>query len=428
MRKFIQYAKTVLVFQALLSHFAIADISEECRGVSNWTECKELWERVGLSEDRLRLAVDLSADAYLVYDQFINQQESDLTKPLIIKGQVKANPKRNYDGIFSQEGPKNVIIFNGVTGSYGQRSKTPMGFVAYQPSELEIMIHVFPELLKQKSLKELAEKYSTKRLISVAFRGTRHHWYDLLLTDFSARQVLAPDYMGHSPNKSIFAKMFKDVPRVHGGFLATFESSFPEISKAMRYFLYERVVAIKDLDSETAEKLIKNTEVLVTGHSLGGALAQIGGFVLGQRPDLSPNKPTVITFNQPHVGNEKFNHSMDDLGVAYFRIHRKTDIVTKVLGYVTPPSPHLISNVKEVHRYKLNLISQVLPKTYQKKISKWIPSEAKDESFYHHGGESLYLEDVAGGKERIWDLSMIIPRHSLHQMTQEIDHFIAEHD
>lgn len=76
-------------------------------------------------------------------------------------------------------------------------------------------------------------------------------------------------------------------------------------------------------------------KLIITGHSKGGALAQLAGYRLRQR------KPTVITFGSPKVGNTAF---AAEYGVACVRYEGDHDVVPRLppfgydrVGSVTRP-------------------------------------------------------------------------------------------
>ncbi|PWA56610.1 alpha/Beta hydrolase fold protein [Artemisia annua] len=80
------------------------------------------------------------------------------------------------------------------------------------------------------------------------------------------------------------------------------------------------------------EKLKKNKNVrfMVTGHSLGGALAVLFPAILAfhKEFELLERLDGVYTFGQPRVGDDNFCRFMEDLGVnRYFRFVYANDIV-----------------------------------------------------------------------------------------------------
>jgi hypothetical protein len=74
-------------------------------------------------------------------------------------------------------------------------------------------------------------------------------------------------------------------------------------------------------------KTIKDVEVLVTGHSLGGALATLGAFDI--KKNLGADKIKLVTYSSPRVLDAKGAKQMEKLfeGNDIFRIWRKNDLV-----------------------------------------------------------------------------------------------------
>lgn len=101
----------------------------------------------------------------------------------------------------------------------------------------------------------------------------------------------------------------KPLGAVHHGFAEAFRSSFPQ-------------------DKTFRDLLTGSARVLITGHSLGAAVATLAASVL--RPDH------LYTFGSPLVGDEEFRLSMHD--VDHGRYVDCCDLVTRVppefLGYV----------------------------------------------------------------------------------------------
>jgi hypothetical protein len=374
-----------LILSWVIPSLGHAVITNECKQAANWGICKHQWERVGLTPERFKLMMDMATDAYLPHDQAAYGQKIDLTQSLIVDGEVIRAPRHDFS-LKHKNAKPNSIVFSGMTGTYGFRSYTPMGFVYYEPSDFEKAITANPNLVKKLGISRLLKEHSTRRLIVVAFRGTRHLGYDLLMTDGSTRKKLAPGADGFSKDTSFFAGIFQDIPKVHGGFLATFQSSFPEIERAIKTFMYDRLADLSDgLDHAAFDQIMRDTEVVITGHSLGGALAQIAGYVIGQRPDLSPSKPTVYTFSQPKVGNKPFVEHMDALGVQVIRIYRTSDIVPMVPGIL--PLPGLM--------------------------------------YFEHTGEELQVNDLSQ-MGNLWAAARVMPRHSIEKLNAEMKAIVSD--
>ncbi|HEY4361736.1 MAG TPA: lipase family protein [Bryobacteraceae bacterium] len=134
----------------------------------------------------------------------------------------------------------------------------------------------------------------------IAFRGTDPHKPIDWFIDFNALQE-----HGDFPEA-----------RVHKGFEDALNSVWPQITPAL-----------------TARG---NRTVWITGHSLGGALAELAA----AKSALIANVPVqgIYTFGQPRVGDEAFSRrTQEALGTRAFRFINNRDIVPRVplfgMGY-----------------------------------------------------------------------------------------------
>jgi hypothetical protein len=116
---------------------------------------------------------------------------------------------------------------------------------------------------------------------------------------------------------SLDLDLFPGLPadaQVHGGFQDAFARSsddvFPEI---------QRLMAQHDTNNIT-----------VTGHSLGGGLAQLAGMHLKLTvPEANVN---VVTFGAPRVGNKVWAEAVNDKVASYTRMTNQKDVVPIVPG------------------------------------------------------------------------------------------------
>jgi len=129
----------------------------------------------------------------------------------------------------------------------------------------------------------------------------------VLILNFENYTVLA--FRGSEFKRKDWITNFKLFPRktplgyAHCGFVSSFERLWPSIKQKM--------------DSK---------QVIITGHSLGGALAQICGLWCYQELEIKPI--CVVTFGQPRVGFfEIAKHSTQHLGGVFFRIQKLLDPV-----------------------------------------------------------------------------------------------------
>ncbi|KAI8352145.1 lipase [Choanephora cucurbitarum] len=115
--------------------------------------------------------------------------------------------------------------------------------------------------------------------------------------------------------------------KVHKGFYTAAKSAIDS------YF----PVIQKQLDSYPSYK------VVVTGHSLGGALATLAGMELYQREKrLGPSNLSIYTIGQPRVGDPAFAYYVQGTGITVSRSVNERDIVPHVppanFGFLHPGS------------------------------------------------------------------------------------------
>ncbi|KAG0741174.1 hypothetical protein G6F57_003307 [Rhizopus arrhizus] len=82
-------------------------------------------------------------------------------------------------------------------------------------------------------------------------------------------------------------------------------------------------------------------QVIVTGHSLGGAQALLAGMDLYQRESRLSNKNlSIYTVGGPRVGNPTFAYYVESTGIPFYRSVNKRDIVphvpTQAMGFLHP--------------------------------------------------------------------------------------------
>lgn len=134
------------------------------------------------------------------------------------------------------------------------------------------------------------------RTVFLAFQGTTNaaDWINNLTADLSARGT----------------------GNWHMGFSSIALKTFPEIGKHVKSLL-----ETKDYD-----------DVIITGHSLGGALAVVYCELFKAE---NPNFPihTLVTFGQPRVGNKLFMTDFFAREIPFYRFYNVNDIVPDV------PSP-----------------------------------------------------------------------------------------
>jgi hypothetical protein len=160
----------------------------------------------------------------------------------------------------------------------------------------------------------------TMKRITVVFRGTVGG------TDFLADANFSHD-------KDVFSDLNNDV-KVHSGFASYL---FKRV-KGEERTKYDRIVAAlkeiyeNDLDKEERDEY----KVVVTGHSLGGALANLFGFTLSVREGEKGDCPLfryirVVTFAGPVVGNTGYDNVFREQELKHklhmIRVSNRGDLV-----------------------------------------------------------------------------------------------------
>ncbi|MHA2295695.1 MAG: lipase family protein [Candidatus Hodarchaeales archaeon] len=143
-----------------------------------------------------------------------------------------------------------------------------------------------------------------KKRIVVSFRGTSS-LHDAL-TDILILQAAYP------PTRRWFFK-----PRVHAGWLAAYDSVKKEIHEQLNVILHKK----------------PSLQLLVTGHSLGAALATIGALDLKK---TFGRTVTCYTFGSPRVGNSWFVRNFNKGIKERYRIANVDDIAPlfpPMIGY-----------------------------------------------------------------------------------------------
>ena len=141
-----------------------------------------------------------------------------------------------------------------------------------------------------------------KKRISVVFRGSesRSDWYyDFMIV----KSALSMDCLTKSPPVN-----------VHSGFVA----------QLTKNGVYTSLV-------DTVKKLIlehPDYEICVTGHSLGGALSTLFGFMISHEIN---NKVTVTSFASPRVGDWEWKKAFEAKSNLYhYRVTNQRDAITAV--------------------------------------------------------------------------------------------------
>ena len=100
--------------------------------------------------------------------------------------------------------------------------------------------------------------------------------------------------------------------------------------KISEYF-GERILKIFDsiFDEKTNYYIQNKYSIVSTGHSLGGAIAQVFMYfaITKNKINIQNNEPMTITYSQPKPGNKQFIDFLSKKTVFNLRFHKKNDIV-----------------------------------------------------------------------------------------------------
>ncbi|KAJ9060185.1 hypothetical protein DSO57_1033580 [Entomophthora muscae] len=163
---------------------------------------------------------------------------------------------------------------------------------------------------------------SARKEIILAFRGTQS------ITNWAENLLFGHTLINVAP-----------LATVHTGFKNIADAMAPEYIQALQLLL--------------ATPAYKEYDVVVAGHSLGGAVAQLASIQIHQDLNVEWERIKVVTFGQPRVGNFLFAHWFNQQPVMYTRVVNENDIVPHVpplfVGYIhTHLETYIENNVSRV--------------------------------------------------------------------------------
>eukprot|EP01025_Chloroclados_australasicus_P036388 TRINITY_DN3709_c0_g3_i1.p1 TRINITY_DN3709_c0_g3~~TRINITY_DN3709_c0_g3_i1.p1 ORF type:complete len:845 (-),score=70.90 TRINITY_DN3709_c0_g3_i1:314-2827(-) len=149
--------------------------------------------------------------------------------------------------------------------------------------------------------------------IVISFRGSlqRQNW----INDLRAWQTPHPPKRG--------SRIRGTQPRVHNGFLRAWTTN---------KFNEEVLNFVKALTQDQNRK--ENSNILVTGHSLGGALAQLAAFDIKRHCLLSPEQISVYTYGCPRVGNYTWGYEYEKTVSDTWNLINNQDMITRVGKFI----------------------------------------------------------------------------------------------
>lgn len=242
--------------------------------------------------------------------------------------------------------------------------------------------------LKTELVYSVVVNRSSKQIILV-FRGTQNP--KDVLQDFNFAQ--------HTP--SIVKEITDRKAKIHKGF-SDYLLSKTKVKKATQF---DQIISVlKEVYAYKAPgRDYSNYELVITGHSLGGSLAQLLSFILAglKEAEFIPKPVKAVTYASPVVGNKHFFSAYQDLEkenkVRHIRVSNNSDVIpgTPGVGIVKPYKQTGVN----IH-LKENKKAEVKYENTKSIISQTSTNPLKRHSLYGEEGKSyherLYGKDSKG--------------------------------
>ena len=152
--------------------------------------------------------------------------------------------------------------------------------------------------------------WSNDDIAYIAFRGTMEtqEW----MQNFTYRQTPFPKSNKMKQQHALFLNNSKNSPNIHSGFL--------EVYNNFRNNLIDKI------------KQLKPKQVLIGGHSLGGAIATICGLDL----KILGYNTIVYNFASPRVGDDEFCNLINKSNLPLYRVVNTSDVAPTFPVSVSP--------------------------------------------------------------------------------------------
>ncbi|KAI9029625.1 Alpha/Beta hydrolase protein [Phycomyces nitens] len=170
---------------------------------------------------------------------------------------------------------------------------------------------------------------------------------DILVSTFKAGSLDTNGFISRNDRRQVITLVFRGTSSFKN-IVADFDfasQEYPPVEGAeVHHGFYKAYMEVQDevLTGMTHQiSAYPNYRVVVTGHSLGGALATLAGLDLYQRDSrFNPNRLSIITYGGPRVGNSAFAYYVTDTGISLERVVHKQDAVPHVppqaFGFLHP--------------------------------------------------------------------------------------------
>ena len=113
---------------------------------------------------------------------------------------------------------------------------------------------------------------------------------------------------------------------MHKGFLTTWRA--PHLHEPVLGLVRQILAAAPNPDG---------VRVLCTGHSLGGAVAQLASFDIARELGVPPARVSVYTFGSPRIGNRALAAEVAEVVPDTWHVINDQDVVTRGMKVRPPP-------------------------------------------------------------------------------------------